>query len=716
MRKRKGVSTLMVVPSFSPCSRRWLAASAIALSSGALAVMTGPAHAQSDKLDEIVVVDHLPRSPSEAVFTHVALDAQQIETAPQLHIDEILGEVPGFGLYRRSSSLVAHPTAQGASLRGIGPNGAGRALVLLDGIPQNDPFGGWVQWGRIAPAIIESADILYGGGVGAFANSALSGRIRLNTKLADAPPFFFDGSLGNKDTIDASAGLSLPVGGGSQVFARGGYTGTDGYYVLKDGDRGSVDTPVNSRLGWGEAGGRIALSDTLHATLKAAYFNEDRDNGTPLAYNGTEGWDLSASLLSYAGRDEFGWEATVFYQDRSFESQFSSVADDRNSEVPALLQFAVPGKSVGGSLTLHVPVTDAIRLQFGGDARHVEGETGENFFWSDTQFLRERHAGGEQLMLGAFGEAIWKASDQLSVTLGGRLDYWEMTDGRRLETDLETGGTLRDEHFADRDDVTVNARAAVEYRPTPIYAVRLSGYTGFRLPTINELYRPYRVRNDIIEANASLAPEKLHGGEVGFEANPLASVKGSLVFFANWVDNAVANVKLTDQPGFYAPLGVFVPEDGTAGQRLNLDRTRSLGVEMALHVALSTGWEMEARYLHVDSDVRKALVDPTLVGNKVPQVADDQATFSLIGHPVEHWRGRLDMQVESSQYDDLANSRTLDGFVTMDAYVGYEPRENMEIFARVQNLFDRDVEVAESGGLITYGQPRLFQVGLRYRM
>lgn len=682
-----------------------------------LLAAAAPAFAQSGDVDEIVVMDRLPRSPSETVFTNISIDRQKIDMAPQQRMDEILGDVPGFGLFRRSSSLVAHPTTQGATLRGIGPNGAGRALVLVDGIPQNDPFGGWVQWGRIAPAVIESADILYGGGVGAYANSSLSGRIRLNTFGADAPLFFFDGSLGNKETVDASAGVSLPVGeGDSQVFARGGYTGTDGYYVLKEADRGSVDEPVNSKLAWGEAGSRIALSDTLHATLKAAYFDEDRDNGTPLNYNKTEGWDLSASLLSYSGPDAFGWEATVFYQDRDFENQFSSVADDRNSESPALLQYAAPGKSVGGSLTFDVPVSEAVRLQLGGDARHVEGETDESFFWTGSEFTRDRKAGGEQLMLGAFGEAIWEVSDQVTATLGGRIDYWEMTDGSRVETDLEAGDPLRDETFADRDDVTFNARAALEYRPTPIYAVRLSTYTGFRLPTINELYRPFRVRNDITEANPLLEPEKLYGGEIGLEANPLDSLKGTVVFFVNRVENSIANVELTDQPGFYAPLGVFVPEDGTLSQRLNLDRTRSRGVELSLNVKLSTGWEVEARYLHVDSDIRKASVDPDLVGNKLPQVADDQATLSLIGQPVEHWRGRVDMQVEDNQYDNLTNSRRLDGFVTFDAYLGYEPRENMEIFARVQNLLDKDVQVGESAGLITYGQPRLFQVGLRYRM
>lgn len=70
-----------------------------------------------------------------------------------------LRQVPGFSLFRRSSSVVAKPTTQGVSLRAIGSSGASRTLVLWDGIPINDPFGGWVYWTRIDPAHIDRVEI-----------------------------------------------------------------------------------------------------------------------------------------------------------------------------------------------------------------------------------------------------------------------------------------------------------------------------------------------------------------------------------------------------------------------------------------------------------------------------------------------------------------------------------------------------------------------------
>ena len=67
-------------------------------------------------------------------------------------LDDALRFVPGFTLFRRTGSRVANPTAQGVTLRGLGGSGASRALVLDDGMPMNDPFGGWVYWGRVPRA------------------------------------------------------------------------------------------------------------------------------------------------------------------------------------------------------------------------------------------------------------------------------------------------------------------------------------------------------------------------------------------------------------------------------------------------------------------------------------------------------------------------------------------------------------------------------------
>jgi outer membrane receptor protein involved in Fe transport len=612
-------------------------------------VLPEAALAAGTPIDTIEVRGHLPPAPSDRIFSRTTLDRQMVATAPELRIDDILGDVPGFSLFRRTSSLVAHPTTQGATLRGIGPNGAGRTLVLVDGVPQNDPFGGWVYWGRIAPAVVDDIEVVNGGGVGAYANSALSGTIRINTRLADAPPAFFTGSYGGKDTLDTVGGVTIPVAGKGHLFARGGYNRTDGYDVLKAADRGSVDRPVDSRMGWGEGGLEWELAPETTVTLKAAWFDEDRGNGTPLAYNGTDGYDLSASVVSYDSDEGTGWEAHLFYQDRSFKAQFSSVTADRNSEQPALLQHDVPGSSVGGDIVAHLRAGDRLRLQLGGDARTLKGRTGEYFFWSGDDFGRAREAGGEQLLAGLFAEAIWQPVDEVTATFGLRGDYWEMTNAYRIEKDRVTGAPLLDEHFADRHDGVMNARAGIEYRILPPYALHVAFYTGYRVPTINELYRPYRVRNDITEINPALAPERLYGAEIGLVATPLNTVKGSLTFFINRVKNGIANVELTTTPGLYAPLGVFVPENGSLSQRLNLDRTVSKGVEASGSISLSTGWRFEASYLHVESTIGKATVAPSLKGKRLPQVPKDEGTLSLIGAPLSRWHGRIDLKFQGKR-------------------------------------------------------------------
>ena len=74
------------------------------------------------------------------------ISREDIRQSPAVVADDVLRQLPTFSLFRRSSSLSAHPTTQGVSLRGIGPSGVSRTLVLLDGVPFNDPFGGWVYW------------------------------------------------------------------------------------------------------------------------------------------------------------------------------------------------------------------------------------------------------------------------------------------------------------------------------------------------------------------------------------------------------------------------------------------------------------------------------------------------------------------------------------------------------------------------------------------
>ena len=87
----------------------------------------------------------------------MAAPVVRLAAAP-VALDDVLRQIPGFTLFRRSGSRTANPTAQGPSLRGIGGSGASRALVLADGVPLNDPFGGWVAWGRVPRLALAQAD------------------------------------------------------------------------------------------------------------------------------------------------------------------------------------------------------------------------------------------------------------------------------------------------------------------------------------------------------------------------------------------------------------------------------------------------------------------------------------------------------------------------------------------------------------------------------
>ena len=168
---------------------------------------------------EPVIVRALPPAQGDDAFSIIRLDSADLEDQPRL--DQALEQVPGVSLFRRSSSLSANPTTQGLSLRAIAPSGSSRALVTLDGVPQNDPFGGWVIWSALPSEDIDSARIVRGAGAGPYGAGALTGVVALEEQ---SPPFsrvlsgdVEGGSLGMRArpaSAENGPGIGRPVRGG----------------------------------------------------------------------------------------------------------------------------------------------------------------------------------------------------------------------------------------------------------------------------------------------------------------------------------------------------------------------------------------------------------------------------------------------------------------------------------------------------------------------
>lgn len=638
-----------------------------------------------------------------------------LELAPDDRLDAVLrAQVPGFSLFRRSDSRLANPTAQGVSLRGIGPSGAGRSLVLLDGVPQNDPFGGWINWSRLPTGAIESVEVTPGGGAGLWGNAALSGVIELFRRVPRANGLRLEASGGNGTSASGSAdgewfrtladGRTLSLSGRVDAFR------SDGFPLVRADQRGPIDVPAWSDAVSASAGLRLGLTRETTLSAQVSGFRERRGNGTPYTVNATRALDANVALEMPAGAGRLRLQ--LYGQWRDFQSTFSAVNDTRTAETPSLDQFAVPARALGASVVLRLPLGEALRLSAGVDAREVGGETREYFRFLNGAFTRLREAGGRQRFAGLFGELAWRAAPHTTLTAAGRLDLLANEQGHRRERELSTGASVTDVSFPAERNAVATGRVGLRHE-IGLVVLRAAAYTGFRLPTLNELYRPFRVRNDVTEANAALQPERLYGAEAGVDLRLHPRLRASLTAFYQELQRPVVNVTVAEGPGTFPLFGVL-PAGGIGRQRQNVGRAEIVGLQSALDWTPAEGWEAGVRHLWSEGRIRRAAAFPALVGRRFAQAPAHSATAFLRWRPAPGWFAQLQAQASGAQYEDDLNARRLPASCTCDVSLGAPLGPHWSVRASLENAFDARVESGRTPeGLVTVASPRTYGLTLR---
>ena len=668
--------------------------------------------AVSQELEEIRVSSRrLPESLSEQIYSTATID-RSILDGPAFGLDDSLRRLPGFGLFRRQAARGAHATTQGVSLRGLGPNGAGRTLVLLDGVPQNDPFGGWVEWIHLPTVSIGQASIVRGGGAGPWGNSALAGVVRLDSRTPSGDWLEADLRYGSKDSLSGSVVFEAATGGGTLFGSAHAYD-SDGYFVIGPDQRGAADRPVarhneGFRLGWQTQ----SDSGTVWSVVGSAA-SDSFVNGSDVAGTETESYDLALGAVQDAPSSGPAWESHLYVRHKDFSSVFGAFDGARESVRPVLNQFDVPATAVGGNVVLRWQDVGPWTFESGADFRFSDGETNEIFRNLGAGFTRERTAGGEQRIVGGFAEGHWQGSERVLVTLGARLDHWQQRNGIRHETDTTNGAVLVIRTFENRSGSVANGRAGLRAILSDTAVIRAAVYSGFRIPTLNELYRPFRVGNDITEANTTLQNERLAGAEVGFEwAEDNATATATL--FRNDLYDPIVNATVTTTPGFNAEFGVFIPGGGSLRQRRNIDHVETWGLELDAEIDISAFVGLRAAYLLTNPKIKRSAVLPVLEGNRLAQVARHQGTLSVFLRPTPRLQASFDVLASSKQFEDDLNSRVLDSAVTVDAHVSYRVTDEVEFYFAAENIFDAKIEAGRNAtGLVTLGAPVFLWMGVR---
>lgn len=638
--------------------------------------------------------------PEEPPGQHrIVKERDDLDRSASGRMEELVRSVAGLTSFRRSDARSTHPTAQGLTARGLGGNAASRFAVLVDGVPQADPFGGWINFVALDPALSDRLVVTRGGhGAVRVGPGAVAGTLSIDSIAGTAPR----GGLayGSRGSVSGFAAGGVELGAARLI---GGFSHQrgDGFAPIVAADRGPVDRAAS----FAQTAARLRLLAPLggiEAQASLAAFDDKRDRGVDFTRNRGRGMDASLRLV---GGD---WSLTGYGQLRRFKSAFASVGAGRASVSQSLDQYDVPA-SGWGARALWTPKVGALALGLGAELRATTGETNELFSFVAGSPTRERHARAKTLIAGLLADARM-TSGALTIGAGARLDHWRIGGSRLVERTL-AGAPLTDSRFADRDGWQPSLNAGIDWRASGPLTLRAAAYRGWRLPTINELVRPFRVGPDATAANAALDPETLLGVEAGGDWRPEGSLRLSLTVYANRLDDAVANVTLASGPGVFPGVG-FVSAAGVYRQRRNLDAIESLGVE--LDGGWSHGpWSVDASLAWTRARIVAGGIAAALDGERPAQVPAWQA--SIAGT----WRdGRrlasLAWRYVGDQDENEGDAEPLPAAWTLDAVARWPLSDRLSLDLRAENLLNRRVLTSIlADGTRERATPRTLWIGLR---
>ncbi len=659
-----GVAWLVSAPGFGD-----VRADAPSSATGEVVVTVRPA-ARSE--DVTVTAGRRAVRGAELPADATVLSRRDLEVTAAGTLDDVLRLTPGFSLFRRSSSRTSNPTTQGVTLRGLSASGASRTLVLADGVPLNDPFGGWVSWNRVPQVAIDRVEVVRGGASDLYGADAAGGVIQLLSvePVSTVVRALVEGGGQGSGRLSTLVGSRRGSWSGSVSAER---TTTDGAIPIAPEVRGPIDTEAGMDSGVVAVHATGTVAGAWRASIRGQVFDEDRKNGTLLQDNDTNQRQASADLAGFGRWGDL--RVRAFSAGQGYDQAFSAVNASRSSETLSSRQRVA--STMDGGAVEYVRAVRAVTLLAGGDVRQVEGDVIET-----RPMGAPTLANGRQTFAGGFAQGTWAPSSRWVVVTGGRAD--------RVNTASEPGG--------ERNITAFSPKASVVYTPGAGLTARASVYRAFRAPTLNERLRSFRVGNALTQNNPALDPERVAGGDASLAWERRRTALRATVFSTR-LDDAVTNVTISSTPTLITR------------QRRNAGRIASRGLELegrvqvvdALSVAGTLAWT-RARFASSD--------EPGLAGNRVPQVPTAQGALDVRWQPIAPTLLALQVRWTGPQFDDDRNAFTLRRSQVADLLGEHRITGAVRGFVAAENLFDADYDVGRTP-LRTVGTPRRVRAGLR---
>jgi outer membrane receptor protein involved in Fe transport len=498
------------------------------------------------------------------------------------------------------------------------------------------------------------------------------------------------------------------------AWLSGDYFDTEGYHIVREDLRGSVDEPTSKQYEsyLGKVG--YAPSARVSLNLSADYWDETRERGSPLDRGSADAWSAvgTASVASDAGALDFRF----FTRRQDWLSDSTRVSLDRTSETPSSRIFDQPSEVFGASATWSRDHAERHRLLAGADLQRIDIEHHQDLTFRSGRFAERQEVEGSQQLAGAFVQDVFTPSARWSIQAGARFDQIRNHDGHVVNSDLTTGAVTSVVDYADHDETTLNPSLGAVYRASDAVSVRASGYTGFRAPTTGELYKGFRSGSSTTEANSELGAERLQGAEVGADFHSSTRFFGRVNAFWNELEDLIVNttVAVAGPAGAVIPPCGPVPPRGVCRQRNNVGQVEAVGIELEGEYRPGGRWSFALSALLEETEIESAPQLPDLVGKRVPQSPEQNVVARVRFSDPDLFDAQLQGRYVGQRFEDDINTLSMDHIAVADLSLSRQIVPSLGVFLGVENLFDERYEVQRDTTGLVLVERRMAHIGVRF--
>ena len=601
-------------------------------------VLADTALAAEDGGDGIIVTaSRSEQSLSETGRSITVIDEGRIERTQSVAVVDLLRNVPGVTFVRNGGI----GSATSVFIRGADST---QTVALIDGVKLNDPSspGGGFNFGNLLTGNISRIEVLRGSQSVIWGSQAIGGVINTITRApTDDLAINARAEYGYRDTgqvVGNVAGRFGPVA--ASIGA--GYYRSDGFSAFNE-ERGGTERDGYRNFG---ANGKfeITLNDAISIDLRGYYSDgrTDIDGFAPptFAFGDTPEVANTEEFVGYSGLN-------VAFLDGRFRNRFGfaytrTKRDNFNLDVQT---FDALGRNERFEYQGIFDISDMFQATIGAETE------------------KSRYRTGSGVAASNFDANIDSFYGQFSVT--------------PLEGLTATAGLRYDDHTSFGSETTF--AGDIVYSPNDGNTTLRASYgEGFKVPSLFQLFSNF--------GNEDLDPETSKSWDAGVTQKLIdGKVEVSATIFRRNSRNLIDFIS--------CPILTGICENRPFGTYDNVDRARAQGVEFSLLIRPVEALTWSLNYGLVDTEDRDT--DLTLARrpkHSINASVDYDWSFGLkTGATITH---------VGSQFDNGSNTRELQGYVVADLRAAMPITDNIELYGRVENLFDEEYET-----IYRYGTP-----------